>query len=158
MRRAKPELLAATPEHDCADRRPPESSELAVKDQRIKRAIALLTNKTSTVASVARDLNLSVSRFRHLFKQELHVSPSRYVKNARLHRAKSLIEGSFLRIKEVASMTGVNDVSHFVRDYKAYFGQTPSEARYLRALAPDSNNGQQIAAPANAKDLIRKAQ
>jgi AraC-like DNA-binding protein len=36
-----------------------------------------------------------------------------------------------LTIKEVAVRVGVNDISHFVRDYKALFGQTPSEARRL---------------------------
>jgi transcriptional regulator GlxA family with amidase domain len=40
-----------------------------------------------------------------------------------------LLKSSFLTIKEVAVRVGVNDVSHFVRDYKALFGQTPSEAR-----------------------------
>jgi AraC family transcriptional regulator of arabinose operon len=101
----------------------------STSDKRIMRAIELLTHNSSTVSDVAVDVNLSSSRFRHLFKKELNVSPTRYLKTSRLLRAKILVEGSFLRIKEIAALLGVNDVSHFVRDYKAYYGQTPSQTR-----------------------------
>ena len=38
---------------------------------------------------------------------------------------------TFLRVKEVAASVGWNDVSHFVRDYKATYRQTPSQTRSL---------------------------
>jgi len=98
-------------------------------DKRIVRAVELLTTKRQTLSDVAVDVNLSSSRFRHLFKKELNVSPNRYLKTSRFKQAKILVEGSFLRIKEIAALVGVNDVSHFVRDYKAYYGLTPSQAR-----------------------------
>jgi transcriptional regulator GlxA family with amidase domain len=104
----------------------------ATRDPRIQRAIELLKpHHPATVNEVATELNLSVSRFRHLFKQELKVSPTHYLKLARLEHARNLIASSFLRIKEVAALVGSNDVSHFVRDYKAQYGHTPSESRAL---------------------------
>lgn len=104
--------------------------DLPSKDPRIRRAVELLKQEHPFGGNqIAPMLNLSVSRFRHLFKEELNVSPSHYLKLARLEQAKSLIKSSFLRIKEVAALVGLNDVSHFVRDYKARYGQTPTETR-----------------------------
>ena len=51
---------------------------------------------------VAMTLNLSPSRFRHLFREELGVSPHHYLTWIRLHRARELLENSFLRVKEIA--------------------------------------------------------
>jgi hypothetical protein len=58
----------------------------------------------------------------------------RYVAAARW--AKQLLENSYLEVKEVTAVIGVNDVSHFVRNYKAIYHQTPSQTR---ALAPNAS-------------------
>jgi len=84
------------------------------------------------IANIAVCLNLSTSRFRHLFKEELGISPNHYLKIVRLEGAKELLENSFLRVKEITALVGSNDVSHFVRDYKAFFGETPSQTRHRR--------------------------
>ncbi len=57
------------------------------------------------------------------------MSPKHYLRLARLEQAKELLEHSFLRVKEITALVGVNDVSHFVRDYKALYGHTPSQTR-----------------------------
>ena len=102
----------------------------AAKDPRIQRALELLQqNHPRQSAEVAMALNLSPSRFRHLFKEELGISPHHYLAWARLHRARELLENSFLRVKEVAALAGANDLSHFVRDYKMLFDETPTETR-----------------------------
>jgi transcriptional regulator GlxA family with amidase domain len=78
---------------------------------------------------MARSVNLSPSRLRHLFTIEAGISPLHYVKVLRLHRARSLMLQTFLSVKEVMSESGFNDISHFVREYKRAFGETPSETR-----------------------------
>ena len=108
------------------------SGKISTRDPRILKAIELFERGTAThVSDVATDLNLSSSRFRHLFKQELGLSPKHYLKLTRLKRAKELLENSFLRIKEVTTIVGVNDTSHFSRDYKALYKHTPSQTRAL---------------------------
>jgi AraC family transcriptional regulator of arabinose operon len=75
------------------------ATQLAAKDPRILRALELFHQSTQAhVSDIAADLNLSSSRFRHLFKQELGLSPKHYLKLTRLNRAKKLLENSFLRI------------------------------------------------------------
>lgn len=46
-----------------------------------------------------------------------------------MERARQLLLNSFLSVKEIAGVVGINDISHFVRDYKALYGQTPSQTR-----------------------------
>ena len=111
--------------------------DLTAKDPRIRRALELLqqTHKLQ-LGDISTALNLSGSRLRHLFRQELGMSPKHYLRLARLEQAKELLEHSFLRVKEITALVGVNDVSHFVRDYKALYGQTPSQTRALPGSAP----------------------
>jgi transcriptional regulator GlxA family with amidase domain len=54
-----------------------------------------------------------------------------YLRMNRLKQAWILLEGSFLRVIEVAAHVGIIDLSHFVRDYKALYGQTHSQTRAL---------------------------
>jgi AraC family transcriptional regulator, arabinose operon regulatory protein len=61
---------------------------------------------------------LSPSRLAHLFKAETGVSPMRYLKTQRMQKAKLLLETTPLSIKEVMIYVGVNDKSHFIKDFK----------------------------------------
>lgn len=90
--------------------------------------------------SFAASMNLSVSRLRHVFKEECGVPPSRYWKLLQLRRARSLLEESFLSVKQVMADVGLSDLSHAVRDYKAVYGLTPSQTRATRTR---SGNGLQ---------------
>jgi len=82
---------------------------------------------------LARLVHLSDSRLRHVFSTEVGLSPTKYLKLLRLKKARELLKASFLEIKEIATATGFGDVSHFVRDYKAIYGETPSRSRHRDA-------------------------
>lgn len=55
--------------------------------------------------------------------------PIQYLKVLRMERAKHLLETSFLSVKEIAHIVGVNDESHFVRDFKKTYGVPPTSYR-----------------------------
>ena len=80
-------------------------------------------------AELSVPLNLSASRVRHLFKQQLGFSPAQVLKMRRMHEARELLLSTFLRIKEVRMKVGMQDASHFTRDFRHIFGHSPSEAR-----------------------------
>jgi AraC family transcriptional regulator, arabinose operon regulatory protein len=82
-----------------------------------------------TVASLAREFNLSPSRFAHLFRQEFGVSPMRYLHVQRMMRARLLLEETFLTVKEVMVRVGCSDPSHFARDFRRFHGVPPKEWR-----------------------------
>jgi transcriptional regulator GlxA family with amidase domain len=103
---------------------------IKAKDARIRRALELIhPGPQIRVGNVAATLNLSASGFRHLFKKDLGTPPGQYLKVARLERANELLRNSFLRVKEITVLVGANDISHFVRNYKALYGETPSQTR-----------------------------
>src|SRR5260370_23814007 len=105
-------------------------SDFTTRDPRIRQALEIIEMSYPVeIGPIASKLNLSDSRFRHLFKKELGMSPSHCIMLLRLRRAKELLESSFLRVKEVAALVGATDISHFVRSYKMLYGQTPSQTR-----------------------------
>ena len=101
-------------------------------DPRVRQTVDLLSEDLSRdvdIKALARTVNLSTSRLRHLFKDETGLTPAQYLKRMRLERARQLIEGSFLRIKEVMPQVGISDESHFVRDFKKTHGLPPMRYR-----------------------------
>jgi AraC-like DNA-binding protein len=46
-----------------------------------------------------------------------------------LEKAKYLLESSFLSVKEITYRVGINDESHFVRDFKKAYGNAPRQHR-----------------------------
>ena len=97
-------------------------------DPRVLQAINLLSEDLSRnldFIALAASVNLSPSRLRHLFKDETGLTPAQYLKYLRLERARELLEGSFLRLKEVMPLVGINNESHFVRDFKKAHGLPP---------------------------------
>lgn len=103
-------------------------------DKRVSRASQMLYRSAMSAdmdfAKIARSVNLSPSRLRHLFTLQAGISPLHYVKALRLERARTLMLDTFLSVKEVMNQSGFSDISHFVREYKRAFGETPSESRH----------------------------
>lgn len=82
-----------------------------------------------TLGDMAHAVNLTTFHFCHLFKAETGSSPARYLKNLRLERARELLETTLLSVKEVRALVGLNDESHFARDFRATYGLTPQQYR-----------------------------
>jgi transcriptional regulator GlxA family with amidase domain len=129
---------------------------LAVMQKDIARPLRLTT--------LAKQVNLSPSRFSHLFRKETGQSPARYLHDLRLDCALMLLYDSTMSIKEVMAAVGFNDPSHFTRDFCERHTVTPTE---FRASAQGCNeqtivntwlssrNSQQTAASAN--DPLRRS-
>ncbi len=81
------------------------------------------------IGDIARAVNLSPGRLAHLFKNEIGVSPQRYLNNIRLDKAKECLENGVLSVKEIAAEVGIPNVSGFCRSFKARYGTTPKEYR-----------------------------
>ena len=112
-------------------------------DQRIRKAIAEMEDHLNTELSLdvmAESVNLSTSRFRHLFKTETGITPAQYLKSLRMSRAKELVETTFLNIKEIMCSIGVRDKRHFAKDFERTYGLTPTQYRArCRRIDRESN-------------------
>ncbi|MBO9604905.1 MAG: helix-turn-helix domain-containing protein [Paenibacillaceae bacterium] len=65
-----------------------------------------------------------------LFKKETGRTFSDYVTDVRMERAKQLLRDSSMRIYEIASLLGYQDLQHFGKVFKKRAGVTPKEYRY----------------------------
>ncbi len=83
-----------------------------------------------SVEDVARHVAMSPSHFAHRFRAVARVSPMRYLKNLRLHHARTLMLAQGLRVGEAAARAGYESSSHFNRDFRGLFGSSPGE--YVR--------------------------
>ena len=81
------------------------------------------------MATLAALVDLSPSRFRHLFKQETGTSPAQYLKEFRLRKAEVMLRTTFLSVKQVLKQVGLGSNSHFVRDFRKLHGMTPTAYR-----------------------------
>jgi transcriptional regulator GlxA family with amidase domain len=121
------------------------AKELGV-DRRIEVAIEIIQVELArkmTVAYLAKRVNLSPWHFCHLFKAETSVTPKQFVKSCRLGKARQLLAGSFLTVKEIASKVGFEDRSHFTRSFKESSGQPPTRYRSLAVVPLDRRPAQQ---------------
>jgi AraC-like DNA-binding protein len=95
-----------------------------------------------SLGEFAQSVNLSVWRLCHIFKSDVGMPPIRYLRLLRMERAKDLLESSFLSVKEIAYQVGLNDESHFVRDFKSTYGFSPAlyRSNFKNKAAADSHN------------------
>lgn len=101
-------------------------------DNRVELIIALMKadlRRELSTEMLARYVNLSVSRLQHLFKLETGMTLVRYRNMLRINRARDLLETSLLSIKEIRARVGINERSHFVREFKNIYGLTPIQYR-----------------------------
>ena len=110
-------------------------------DRRIELVIARIKSEpalawgTPTLAAL---VNLSPSRFRHLFKQETGKGPAQYLKEIRLRKAEKMLRTTFLSVKQVLKQVGLGSNAHFVRDFRKQYGMTPTA--YRRTVARNSKH------------------
>lgn len=112
-------------------------------DYRIQQVILLMRanpSKGHTLSKLARAVSISASRLRHLFKEEVGMTPTQFLKDLRMRAARELMQTSSLSIKQVMMNVGVNDESHFLRDFKKTFGMTPLQCRVLYKTAQLENS------------------
>ena len=101
-------------------------------DPRVQTVIDLMRNDLEhelPLSELVRVVNLSPSHLQRLFKAELGMTTFRYMKLLRMERARYLLESSFLSVKEIMKTVGINNRSHFVKDFKKLYGRTPTQLR-----------------------------
>ena len=106
----------------------------SLMDRRVQSVIKLMEmflDRPLSVDDLARSVNLSTWRLCHIFKNETNRPPLQYLRNLRMQHAKRLLETTFLSVKQIMTEVGVRDESHFVRDFKTTYGQSPTRYRQL---------------------------
>lgn len=103
-------------------------------DYRVRNIILLMKSdlrREIRLGDMARAVNLTPEHLCRLFRTETGSSPARYLKRLRMQEARSLLETTCLRVKEIGAIVGAHDESHFVRDFEAACGLPPAKYRAL---------------------------
>ena len=85
--------------------------------------------KKITANEVAQAGGLSVSRTIHLFKEEMGITISDYIKKLRIDYGKYLLLDTELTLADSAIESGFFDQSHFTKTFKKIEKITPSYFR-----------------------------
>ena len=103
------------------------------EDQAVQRCLAFMHRHYAqplTLQDLSKAALRSKSHLLRTFKQQIGVSPLRYLLGLKVDRAKELIL-SKESLSEVAFATGFYDQSHFNRNFKRYTGLKPGQYREL---------------------------
>ncbi len=82
--------------------------------------------------TLAERCNLSVSRFKHSFKEETGIPPSEYVNRKKVEKAQKLMKEHIRSVADVAYQLGFSSPAYFSTVFKQYLGYSPSD--YLKRL------------------------
>jgi AraC family transcriptional regulator len=94
--------------------------------------------RTWTLATLARECDVSPAYLGRIFTREYGVSPRRYATERRIERATALLETGQFRVTEVATELGFRSSQHFARVFRQLRGQPPGTLRRGRNALPSS--------------------
>ena len=84
-------------------------------------------DKPLTLEDFALLTGSSVSTFQRTFRQRTGTSPRRWIIEKRMARARDLLSRQNYRTRDLALAVGYRNTSHFIRQYRATFGHTPTD-------------------------------
>ena len=91
---------------------------------------------------LAASLGVSYDGFRHAFKRHTGLAPHHYLQELRVNRAKELLYGTELPVKEIAVALGFADPYYFSRAFRKTTGVSPNRWRRESQAAPKPAAGE----------------
>jgi AraC family transcriptional regulator len=103
---------------------------------KLRKAVALIDQHLAveeegrvSLRVVAREVGISYSHFSRAFKQSIGMSPTNYIAERRIERAKKLMQETDLPIAEIALRSGFSSQSHFTTSFRRLAKVTPKSFR-----------------------------
>lgn len=103
-----------------------------ISDVRIGQALKTISaniDEVMTVESLAREACLSKDHFIRLFRKDLGQTPTQFIINDKMTKAKLMLASEDMSVKEIAFSLGYYDISYFNRLFKKHTLLTPRQYR-----------------------------
>ncbi|SHI28952.1 GlxA family transcriptional regulator [Pollutimonas bauzanensis] len=103
-----------------------------VSDLRVHKAVHFIEQRIDdfpSVSSIAAHVGVSPRQLERIFKAALNTTPAALHRVMRLQYGKWLVTNTRDSITEIALSCGFSDSSHFAREFKLLFGETPRTFR-----------------------------
>lgn len=84
---------------------------------------------TVGIQEICSHLNVSRTKLYEVFKKEMGIGVSEYIRKRRMHRAKKLLKETKMPIWEIAQQVGFDDYTYFSRVFKGIYGTSPRNIR-----------------------------
>jgi AraC-like DNA-binding protein len=100
--------------------------------QLVCRAKSLLESQsdaTPTIEQLAKSVRLSTTHFYRVFKEHTGLSPYQYQLQLRMERAKQMLQGTAMNVKQIAAALTFGNEFHFSNAFKRKTGLSPSDWR-----------------------------
>lgn len=101
-------------------------------EQKIEQAKIIMNEHVFTdidPEEIALKLNVSYSWFRKVFKEYTGYAPAKYFQELKLRKAKQLLVGTSLSVKEISYQLNYTSAEHFFSLFKKHTGLTPLKYR-----------------------------
>lgn len=92
--------------------------------------------KKIQIQQIADDLHIDRRYLTALFQQTYGISPKRYLLQVRLVQAEAFLQQGY-QVAKAAEMSGFMDVSNFFRQYKSFYGHSPTQPKSLSDNVPE---------------------
>lgn len=89
---------------------------------------------------LAEQFYISPSQIRKIFKDEMGITIKEFIDNARMNRAKELLQNTDIRIADIATKVGYVSIHTFARAFKTALGKTPGQYRSEHILELNRQN------------------
>lgn len=101
------------------------------KFQQLRRKMLSDLSKHMSNAEMAKEVGFSESRFHRIYKSLYGISPTNDMINARIERSKQLLFSESKTVSEIAEALGYENITHFIRQFKAKTNCSPTEYRKI---------------------------
>lgn len=133
------EVLQIDKARSALDIQPRRPLSIECNDPRLKAALIIMESnisKTIPIEKLAASVGLSRRQIERLFMDKAHGSPAMVYRRLRLERAKQLVLQTNAPLIEIALDVGFENASHFARQFRKTFGQSPAKLRAATATRP----------------------
>lgn len=96
---------------------------------RIDEYLAARVDRPASLQDLAQVVDLSPQAFHRAFKAATGQAPLRYCQQARMRRARDLVEGTATPLVDIAAALGFSDPAHFTHAFRKHWGVAPTRLR-----------------------------